>query len=418
MQQQKVGVWLIGAWGGVSTTAAVGLAALQQAAADGRPLQQAGLVSALPQFAGLGLVDWNQLVIGGHEIRPLSYAETAEALHEESRVFKAAELSAIRSGLESFDANIVPGTLINVGPTIERLAVAGRRNGGAGDFQVPLKESPAEAIERIGEDIASFREREGLERVVVVNLASTEPAMDLSDVPTSWAELSNRLRMSNETPLPASTIYAVAAMQAGCAYVNFTPSVGSNLPAVEELAEREGVLHVGRDGKTGETLMKSVLAPMFAARNLKVLSWVGHNIFGNMDAVVLDDPVNKAAKARSKDHLLTEILGYKPQTLVSIEYIQSMADWKTAWDHIHFEGFLGTKMSLQFTWQGCDSLLAAPLVLDLVRFTEREQRRGASGIMRHLSSFFKSPAGENVPPEFARQYALLEAWAAKVAAET
>jgi myo-inositol-1-phosphate synthase len=93
-----------------------------------------------------------------------------------------------------------------------------------------------------------------------------------------------------------------------------------------------------------------------------------------------------------------------------------MADWKTAWDHIHFQGFLGTRMTLQFTWQGCDSLLAAPLVLDLVRLTDRERRRGKSGIMSHLSSFFKSPMGTDVP-EFSRQYDMLLAWADEVAAE-
>ena len=134
-----------------------------------------------------------------------------------------------------------------------------------------------------------------------------------------------------------------------------------------------------------------------------------------MDGKVLDDPVNKENKVRSKDHLLTEILGYKPQTLVSIEYIESMGDWKTAWDHIHFQGFLGTKMSLQFTWQGCDSLLAAPLVLDLVRLTEREWRRGGKGVMRHLRSFFKSPT-DCPAPQFHQQYALLEAWADEVTA--
>ena len=174
---------------------------------------------------------------------------------------------------------------------------------------------------------------------------------------------------------------------------------------------------MGHDGKTGETLLKSTLAPMFAARNLEVMSWVGHNIFGNLDGLVLDDPANKAAKMKSKDQLVGDILGYDPQTLVSIEYIESLADWKTAWDHIHFQGFLNTPMTLQFIWQGCDSLLAAPLVLDLIRFTEREQRRGTSGVMTQLSSFFKSPMGENVAPEFHQQYAMLEAWAAEVRAE-
>jgi myo-inositol-1-phosphate synthase len=140
------------------------------------------------------------------------------------------------------------------------------------------------------------------------------------------------------------------------------------------------------------------------------MSWVGHNIFGNMDGRVLDDPRNKAAKVRSKDHLLAAILGYPPQTHVSIEYIQSLGDWKTAWDHIHFQGFLGTPMTMQFTWQGCDSILAAPLVLDLVRLVERAARAGETGALEWLACFFKSPLGV-AEQAFATQVTLLDDWA-------
>ena len=154
---------------------------------------------------------------------------------------------------------------------------------------------------------------------------------------------------------------------------------------------------------------------MFRQRNLQVLSWVGHNIFGNMDGRVLSDPANKDSKITSKNHLLGQILGYQPQTLVSIEYIESLGDWKTAWDHIHFAGFLGTRMTMQFTWQGCDSLLAAPLVLDLVRLTELAYRRGETGLLTFLASFFKSPYGVS-EQRFDRQFQMLEAWAEKQAA--
>jgi len=156
--------------------------------------------------------------------------------------------------------------------------------------------------------------------------------------------------------------------------------------------------------------MKSVLAPMLRNRNFRVMSWVGHNILGNLDGKVLDDPVNKASKVTSKDHLLAQILGYPLQTLVSIEYIESLGAWKTAWDHIHFEGFLGTPMTLQFIWQGCDSLLAAPLVLDMIRFTDLARRRGHVGLMTFLASFFKSPHGVE-EQGFIRQFDALEAWA-------
>ncbi len=195
-------------------------------------------------------------------------------------------------------------------------------------------------------------------------------------------------------PLSASSLYAIAALDLGCSYHQLHPidSAPRRRPS-SELAIERGTRHMGYDGKTGETLLKSVLAPMFANRNLEVMSWVGHNIFGNMDGKVLDDPVNKKSKVTSKDRLLAQILGYPPQTLVTIEYIQSLGDWKTAWDHVHFRGFLGTPMTLQFIWQGCDSLLAAPLVLDLVRFTRtglaprRHRRAHVPGVV------LQKPAG-------------------------
>lgn len=403
MAQPAIGIWFIGAHGGIATTVSVGLASLNQKLAD-----ETGLVSALPRFKRLNLADWSAFAIGGHEIRETTCSIEARLLHEKSGVFDAAQLGAVQPALDEFDRNVCRGTLINVGRTIESLA---------GGTVLKLRgERPAAALERISADIAEFRLRQKLDHVIVVNVSSTEPPPGEGARNLTWAALKRKLDQDAESPVPASSIYAVAAMQSGCDYVNFTPSAGSDLPALEELALEKQVLHVGRDGKTGETLLKAVLAPMFAARNLNVMSWVGHNIFGNMDGKVLDDPSNKANKVRSKDHLLTEILGYKPSTLVTIEYVEDMADWKTAWDHIHFRGFLDTKMTLQFTWQGCDSLLAAPLVLDLVRFTEREHRRGRFGVMTHLSSFFKSPMGAGVPPEFHKQYALLEQWAEEASA--
>jgi myo-inositol-1-phosphate synthase len=403
MIRPKTGIWLIGAQGGIATTVCVGLASLQKKLVD-----EAGLVSALPQFRKLDLANWSAFAVGGHEIRETSYAAEARQLHEKSGVFDPARLTELQSLLDEFNRNVRTGTLINVGHTIESLA--------GGPVLKTRGERPASAIERIGADLDEFRRGQKLDHVIVVNVSSTEPPVNEEARKLSWSVLKQRLDRDDESPIPASSIYAVAALQSGCDFINFTPSAGSDLPALEELAIERGALHVGRDGKTGETLLKAVLAPMFAARNLHVMSWVGHNIFGNMDGKVLDDPINKANKVRSKDHLLTEILGYKPSTLVTIEYIEDMADWKTAWDHIHFRGFLDTKMTLQFTWQGCDSLLAAPLVLDLVRFTERERRRGKSGVMKHLASFFKSPMGAGVPPEFHKQYALLEHWANEVAA--
>jgi myo-inositol-1-phosphate synthase len=400
MPRSRTGVWLIGAKGGVASTATVGLVALRKGL-----IANAGLVSELPDFAHLGLASWEQFVVAGHEIRDVRLYDEALRMHNESRAIDIGLLSKCKSELKRIDKLIRPGTILNVGPTIGSLA---------GDEAKRVKERPRQAIERIQHDLRSFSQQQKLEHVIVVNVSSTEPPVDAAAFPGRWAELDNFIDKPGSTKLPASSLYAIAALDLGCSYINFTPSLGSSLSAIDELARDRGTRHMGYDGKTGETLLKSVLAPMFRKRNLNVMSWVGHNIFGNMDARVLDDPVNKQAKVTSKDRLLGQILGYTPQTLVTIERIDSMGDWKTAWDHVHFAGFLGTPMTFQFTWQGCDSLLAAPLVLDLVRFTERARRSGDIGQLTFLASFFKSPLGV-VDQDFAAQYQMLQSWAAAVA---
>ncbi len=302
--------------------------------------------------------------------------------------------------LDEIDRRIRPGSLLGSGETISALA----------DLDIPPEETPRQAIERLKADMQAFADLEGLDHVTVVNVASTEPRVDPEHIPSTWRQLQTLLDKSEGCPLRASSLYAIAALELGFSHINFTPSFGTAAPALDELARAHKTRHMGRDGKTGETLMKSVLAPMFHHRNLQVMSWVGHNIFGNLDGKVLDNPVNKAGKVASKDHLLRDILEYSPQTLVSIEYIESLGDWKTAWDHIHFRGFLGTPMTLQFTWQGCDSLLAAPLVLDMLRLTDLARRRGEIGEMTFLASFFKSPQGVQ-EQGFVRQFQMLEEWA-------
>jgi myo-inositol-1-phosphate synthase len=395
MADSRIGVWLIGAKGGVASTAILGLVALKQKLTD-----SIGLTSQLPQFRQLGLVDWERLVVGGHEIRRAPLMEGVARMAGESRTAMATLVEQCRDELEQIDRRIRPGTILGAGETIAKLA----------DADVPQNETPREAVARLGRDMAEFAHAEGLAHVIVVNVASTEPSVDASSLPTTWAAMEKLLDRPGQCPLPASSLYAIAALEAGYSYINFTPSLGSSPEAIGELSRLRGARHYGCDGKTGETLMKSVLAPMFARRNLQVMSWVGHNIFGNMDGQVLDDPVNKQSKVASKDRLVGEILGYRPKTLISIEYVPDLGDWKTAWDHIHFAGFLGVPMTLQFIWQGCDSFLAAPLVLDLVRLTELAWRRGHVGSMPFLASFFKSPYGVS-EHRFDRQFQMLEEWA-------
>jgi myo-inositol-1-phosphate synthase len=154
-----------------------------------------------------------------------------------------------------------------------------------------------------------------------------------------------------------------------------------------------------------------VLAPLFVARNLRVLAWQGYNMLGNRDGEVLADPLHRESKLRSKGDVLPSILGPDPggaevHTHVGIDYVPSLRDWKTAWDFVHFEGFLGARMSLQFTWQGSDSALAAPLVIDLARLADHSAARGESGEMAHVASFFKAPLTEG-SHDFHRQFQLL-----------
>ena len=397
MAEDKIGLWLVGARGGVATSTILGLLALRN-----KLTSSTGLVSALPTFEGLPLPAWDQFVIGGHEIRVTTLPEEALRLHRESRLFDAQLLDATRTELEEVDTRIRAGTLSNVGETIRKLAEG---------QQLEQEIGPRATIHRLQHDLESFRDDHQLSDVVVVNLASTEAPLDEDLWPQTWAEVESQLD-SGDCQLPASTMYAIAALDLGMPYVNFTPSLGSTPAGIDELAQLRKTCHAGRDGKTGETLLKSVLAPMFAARNLEVLSWVGHNIFGNMDGQVLNDPANKASKVRSKDQLLSKVLGYSPQTVVSIEHVEGLGDWKTAWDHIHFQGFLGTPMSLQFTWQGCDSMLAAPLVLDLARFTILSHRQQEFGALSALSCFFKSPLNQE-KQSFSDQMIELESWAAR-----
>ena len=401
MAERKTGLWIIGAWGGVATTAVVGLLNLQK-----KLVKPIGLTTELPEFSNVDkMPGWDRFVPAGYEIRNCSFGEAADDLINQ-RALETQAVAPVRDDLAALDERILPGFLANSGEVVEKMADRFRSE----------KLTPRETISAIQTDLKAFAAKNQLEHIIVVNLMSTEPVCEYFKNPSehqteweNWDAFRALIDSSVESPVPASTLYAVAALEAGFDFVNFTPSLGATPPALEQLAKTTGTRFFGNDGKTGETLMKSVLAPMFAHRNLNVMSWVGHNIFGNRDGIVLDDPRNKATKVSSKNHLLEQILGYAPQTLVSIEYIQSLGDWKTAWDHIHFQGFLGTPMTLQFTWQGCDSLLAAPLVLDLARLTELARERNFTGRMDFLACFFKSPIRVE-EQSFVRQFEKLEQW--------
>jgi myo-inositol-1-phosphate synthase len=356
-----------------------------------------GLVTTLAEFSELPLAAFSSFTLGGHDLRPGDYHQILTEVHRETGLFSIEAIDACKADLDFWSTNIRPGTILE---TEERI-----RTQGSGEW-MKFVSQPLQAIEQIQNDYAAFKSEHRLDEVIVVNIASTERVFPNHPSHATLAELKTALARG-ENVLPASSLYAYAALDSGFPYVNFTPSLGASIPAMKELALAKKTVHCGQDAKTGETLLKTVLAPMFAARHLKVLSWVGHNILGAGDGYVLEDPRNKLPKLVSKEHSLSTILGYKPQTHVSIEYIESMQNWKTAWDHIHFEGFLGTKMTMQFTWQGCDAILASPLVLDLVRLTLLSKDRGEIGVLKHLACFFKSPL-DVVEQDFAKQFVVLK----------
>jgi len=262
------------------------------------------------------------------------------------------------------------------------------------DFSESL--SPREALERITGDLTSFTEENDLSGLVIANLSSTEAPLEDHPAHQSASALQEALDQGDDSAFRSSTIYAMAAAAVGAAYINFTPSTSALIPATRELLEKAGCAYCGSDGKTGETLVKSALAPMFAQRALQVMSWQSYNMLGDRDGEVLAHEENKSSKLASKGELIHEILGEDVHSQVRIDYVPSLGDNKTAWDLIHFKGFLGHRMTMQFTWQGCDAILAAPLVIDLARLMAGAQGRGESGLQKHCGVFFKSPIDSSI----------------------
>jgi myo-inositol-1-phosphate synthase len=387
----KTGVWLVGARGNVATTAVVGARAVARGETD-----RTGMVTAREPYSRLALPAVEEFVFGGHDIRETSLLERARALSD-GGVPKPPVVEAVAEDLRRIDDRIETGTAVNCGDAVADLA-----DGEVLEARRPL----ATVVDRIRDDYDAFRRRHGLDRVVVVNVASTEPTLpdpDRYGTPRAF----ERAIETDDRDLPASALYAYAAIAEDLPYVNFTPSTGSALGGLRELARERDVPHMGRDAKTGETLVKSALAPMFAGRNLRVRAWEGHNILGNDDGLVLEDERNEAGKLASKGGVLDAILPDAGHNRVRIDYTPSLGDWKTAWDYVHFEGFLDTEMTMQFTWEGSDSGLAAPLVLDLVRLLAHADEHGEGGLQPHLASFYKSPLGVD-EHDLSRQFELLD----------
>ncbi len=388
-------LWLFGLYGIVSTTAVAGERAIKKGLSD-----KTGLVSELEQFKDIekySPLDFE--AFGGHEIRNLDknlyeelFSHWENNFHFDYRILKS-----LKEDLEKIKAK--KGTALNCGEgVLEELKPLQTLE----DEGLSLEE----IVEKLEKDLTEFADDD----TVAINVASTEPSIDYDkQVHGSLEGFEKAIKENRKDKISASMLYAYVSLKNKIPFGNFTPSVGSSIPALKELAEKTGTPHAGNDGKTGETLVKTTLAPMFAYRNLQVLGWMGYNILGDLDGKVLSHEQNKRSKIVSKDKVIGKILGYYPYTITEINYFPSLQDNKTAFNFIHYKGFLGTKMKMYFIWDAIDAIVAAPLVLDIARFLNFAKKKGQKGVIKELAFFFKSPMETDVYNTH-KQFEMLVNW--------
>jgi myo-inositol-1-phosphate synthase len=255
-----------------------------------------------------------------------------------------------------------------------------------------------ELAEQLREDIRTFKKKNNCDRLVMVWCGSTEIFLRPGAVHETL-ESFERGMVDNDPSIAPSMLYAYAALMEGIAYANGAPNLSADIPALEKLARDREVPIGGKDFKTGQTLMKTILAPGFKTRMLGLSGWFSTNILGNRDGEVLDDPQSFKTKEESKLSVLEHILQPKmyPQLYgdmyhkVRINYYPPRGDNKEGWDNIDIFGWMGYPMQIKVDFLCRDSILAAPIVLDLVLFMDLAQRAGFSGIQEWLSFYFKSP---------------------------
>ena len=385
---RKVGVAVVGIGGAVATTAAAGVEILRAGTnrLDGLPLASVSVP---------GLVSYDNLVFGGWDLNGQSLAEAAA----EHRVLNDEQLAATEKALTATR----PWPAVASGAFCRNIEGANQRR----------TDGHRAAIAAISDDLTRFRREGGLDSVVVINLASVERTA--ADGPAlRTLDLFERALDEDDPAIGPAMLYAYAAIRAGAPYGNFTPSSAADVPALVELSRQENVPVAGKDGKTGQTLMKTVLAPALRARALHVDGWFSTNILGNRDGEALRDPDSLRSKLGTKGSVLDGILGYKVEDhIVDIRYYRPRGDDKEAWDNIDISGFLGHRMQIKMNFLCKDSVLAAPLALEIARVLDLAQQRGESGPQEQLSLFFKAPmTADGHAPEhaFPAQERMLHDW--------
>ena len=384
----KLGILLVGL-GAVSTTLVAGVEAIKRGISEPvGSLTQMGTIrlgkrteNRTPKIKDfVPLADLNDIVFGAWDIfrdNAFDAAMNAGVLDKDLLNQVSEQLASLKPMAAVFEQNYV-----------KRLH---------GD-NIKTGKNKMELAEQLIEDISRFKSENNCSRLVMVWAASTEIFLEASDVHNSLVAFESGLYDSDPAIAP-SMIYAYAALRSGVPFANGAPNLTVDIPALLELAEQVKVPICGKDFKTGQTLMKTILAPGFKSRMLGLDGWYSTNILGNRDGEVLDDPENFKTKEESKLSVLEHILQpevypnlYKDFAhVVRINYYPPRGDNKEGWDNIDIFGWLGYKMQIKIDFLCRDSILAAPLALDLALFMDLAQRAGMKGIQEWLSFYFKAP---------------------------
>ena len=332
----------------------------------------------IKDFVPLAALD--DLVFGGWDI----FEDDCYKAGRTAGVLEVSLLDQVRSELES----IRPWPAVFDQRYVKRLEGSNVKSGA----------NKRDLAKQVIDDIRRFKQENQLERLVMIWCGSTEVFMETAPVHASLASFEEALEQSDPA-IPSSMIYAYAALKEGLPYANAAPNLSADVPALVDLAEQTGSPLAGKDLKTGQTLIKTIVAPGLKARLIGISGWYSTNILGNRDGEVLDDPESFKTKEESKKSVLDHIL--QPQLypelygdlhhLVRINYYPPRGDNKEGWDNIDLVGWLNYQMQLKINFLCRDSILAAPVVLDLVLLLDLAKRAKMSGIQEWLSFYFKSP---------------------------
>ena len=384
----KLGILLVGL-GAVSTTTIAGVLAIRKGLASPiGSLTQMGTVRLGKRTEGrspkikevVPLAGLDNVVFGGWDI----FAENSYQAARTAGVLEPALLDQIKPELEAIE----PMSAVFDQRYVKRLDGPNVKKG----------KNKKDLAEQLRADIRNFKKQHSLDRMVMVWCGSTEVFMKESAAHQS-IEAFERALEANDPAIPSSMVYTYAALMEDVPYANGAPNLSVDIPAMMALAQQKKLPIVGKDFKTGQTWLKTVIAPGIKARLLGVEGWYSTNILGNRDGEVLDDPESFKTKEESKKSVLDYIL--QPQLypelykdlchVVRINYYPPRGDNKEGWDNIDLVGWLGYKMQLKIDFLCRDSILAAPIVLDLALFLDLAKRAGMSGIQEWLSFYFKSP---------------------------